>query len=72
MSSQRNYTTGDVARICQVAARTICKWCDQGLIRHFRQAGTNNRLIPQPELVRFLKEHGLAIPAEMEEQPEGE
>lgn len=34
------YTTGEVARICQVAPRTVSKWFDTGRLKGYRIAGS--------------------------------
>ena len=33
------YTTGQVAKMCQVAPRTVSKWFDSGRLKGFRIAG---------------------------------
>jgi response regulator RpfG family c-di-GMP phosphodiesterase len=48
-------TTGDVARICNVAPRTVSKWFDTGQLRGYRIPGSKDRRIPIGELVRFMK-----------------
>ncbi|MFC1764593.1 helix-turn-helix domain-containing protein [Planctomycetota bacterium] len=55
-------TTGEVARICNVAPRTVSKWFDTGKIRGYRIPGSRDRRIPIDELQRFLKQHNM--PAE--------
>jgi excisionase family DNA binding protein len=51
------FTTGDVAKIMQVAPRTIGKWFDTGLLRGYRIPGSQDRRIPRDKLEAFLKEH---------------
>jgi excisionase family DNA binding protein len=48
-------TTGDVARICNVAPRTVSKWFDSGQLKGYRIPGSKDRRIPVNELVRFMK-----------------
>lgn len=52
-------TTGDVARICNVAARTVSKWFDCGQLKGYRIPGSKDRRIPVSELIRFMKEHNI-------------
>ena len=59
-------TTGDAARFCLVAPRTISKWCDAGKMPCTREAGTGNRLIDADALAAFMDDNGLAIPPELE------
>jgi excisionase family DNA binding protein len=63
MSKGKNVlTTGDVARICNVAPRTVSKWFDSGQLRGYRIPGSKDRRIPLSELVRFMKVNNM--PAE--------
>jgi len=55
------YTTGQVAKICKVAPRTVSKWFDSGRLRGYRIPGSQDRRIPREHLLRFLKEHGMPL-----------
>lgn len=52
-------TTGDVARICNVAPRTVSKWFDSGQLGGYRIPGSKDRRIPLNELVRFMKANNI-------------
>jgi excisionase family DNA binding protein len=52
-------TTGDVAKICNVAARTVSKWFDTGQLKGYRIPGSKDRRIPLSELIRFMKAHNM-------------
>jgi CheY-like chemotaxis protein len=52
-------TTGDVAKICHVAPRTVSKWFDNGQLRGYRIPGSKDRRIPVGELIRFMKIHNM-------------
>jgi excisionase family DNA binding protein len=52
-------TTGDVARICNVAPRTVSKWFDTGQLKGYRIPGSKDRRIPVSELIRFMKVHNI-------------
>lgn len=52
-------TTGDVAKICNVAPRTVSKWFDSGQLKGYRIPGSKDRRIPVSELVRFMKTHNM-------------
>lgn len=54
-------TTGQVARICNVAPRTVSKWFDTGQLRGYRIPGSKDRRIPLQHLVRFMKAHGMPL-----------
>lgn len=57
------YTTGQVAKICQVAPRTVSKWFDTGKLRGYRIPGSQDRRIPREALIRFLKENKMPLGA---------
>lgn len=54
-------TTGDVARFCGVAPRTVSKWFDAGQLRGFKIPGSRDRRIPRESLIRFMKAHGIPL-----------
>lgn len=54
-------TTGQVARICNVAPRTVSKWFDSGSLRGYRIPGSKDRRIPLQALIRFMKAHGIPL-----------
>ena len=60
MSKGKNVlTTGDVAKICNVAPRTVSKWFDSGRLKGYRIPGSKDRRIPVNELIRFMKMHNM-------------
>lgn len=56
-------TTGDVARICNVAPRTVSKWFDSGQLKGYRIPGSKDRRIPVSELIRFMKVNNMPATA---------
>ena len=52
-------TTGQVAKICNVAPRTVSKWFDSGQLRGYRIPGSKDRRIPADQLLKFMKSHGI-------------
>lgn len=54
-------TTGEVARLCGVAPRTVSKWFDSGRLRGFKIPGSRDRRIPKDSLVRFMRAHGIPL-----------
>lgn len=55
------FTTCQIARICSVAPRTVSKWIDAGNLRGYRIPGSKHRRVPQSELIRFMREHGMPL-----------
>ena len=54
-------TTGQVARICRVAPRTVSKWFDAGQLQGYRIPGSKDRRIPVQHLIRFMKAYGMPL-----------
>jgi len=54
-------TTGEVAKICNVAPRTVSKWFDSGSLRGYRIPGSKDRRIPVGELIKFMRAHGIPM-----------
>jgi excisionase family DNA binding protein len=64
MSRQKDVlTTGEVAKICNVAPRTVSKWFDSGQLRGYRIPGSKDRRIPLNALIRFMKQHNIPTDA---------
>ncbi len=62
MSRQKDVlTTGEVAKICNVAPRTVSKWFDSGQLRGYRIPGSKDRRIPLAALIRFMKQHSIPM-----------
>jgi excisionase family DNA binding protein len=54
-------TTGEVAKICNVAPRTVSKWFDSGALTGYRIPGSKDRRIPLSQLIKFMKAHGMPL-----------
>jgi excisionase family DNA binding protein len=52
-----SYTTGDVARICQVTKRTVIQWIDSGKLQGYRIPGSRHRRVSAASLQAFLRAH---------------
>ena len=59
--SKNVLTTGEVAKICSVAPRTVSKWFDSGQLRGYRIPGSKDRRIPVDHLIRFMRAHGIPL-----------
>ena len=62
-------TTGEVAKICNVAARTVSKWFDSGRLKGYRIPGSQDRRIPREYLIKFINEHGMPMPEDLQYKP---
>jgi hypothetical protein len=65
-----DFTTGDVAKICQVAPRTVVKWTQSGLLKCYAVPRpldgqpftySPDRRIARPYLVKFMLDHGIPL-----------
>jgi hypothetical protein len=57
MKNTEVFTTGQVAKICLMAPRTVTKWFDSGILKGYRIPGSKDRRIPKESLIIFLKEN---------------
>lgn len=62
-------TTGEVAKICNVASRTVSKWFDSGQIEGYRIPGSKDRRIPVANLMTFMKQHNIPMDGLMSGRP---
>jgi excisionase family DNA binding protein len=56
-------TTGEVAKLCHVAPRTVSKWFDTGKLRGYRIPGSRDRRIPMSQVQAFMRAHGIPMDA---------
>ena len=61
MKRKEVLTTGEVAKICHVAPRTVSKWFDSGKLHGYRIPGSRDRRIPLAQLVQFMRAHGMPM-----------
>ena len=59
--SKNVLTTGEVAKICNVASRTVSKWFDSGKLPGYRIPGSKDRRIPLDQLVRFMRSNNIPL-----------
>lgn len=52
-------TTGEVAAICNVAARTVSKWIDSGRLAGYRIPGSRDRRVTREALDAFIRDTGI-------------
>ena len=62
-------TTGEVAKICNVASRTVSKWFDSGQLEGYRIPGSKDRRIPVANLMTFMKQHNIPMDGLMSGRP---
>ncbi len=52
-----SYTTGEVARLCQVTKRTVILWIDSGKLKGYRVPGSRHRRVTEQDLRDFLRRY---------------
>ena len=65
MKTKEIYTTGEVAKICKVAPRTVSKWFDAGKLKGYKLPGAGDRRVQKDNLINFLTEYKFPIPTEL-------
>jgi excisionase family DNA binding protein len=65
---KRSFTTSVVAKMLGVALQSVSNWIDAGQLRAGRTPGGHRRVEPE-DLLDFLRQQGLAIPAELLPSP---
>ncbi len=55
------YTTGEVAKYCNVTIRTVIKWFESGTLEGFKIPNSRDRRIPHEKLVEFMKTNGFPL-----------
>lgn len=63
---KKSFGTYHVAKICNVTPPTVGRWIDDGLLPSFSTGGGHRRVL-QNDLVNFLKQHNIPVPAEVQE-----
>lgn len=53
------YTTGDIARLCQVTKKTVINWIDSGKLNAYRIPGGRHRRVTAADLATFMKGYGI-------------
>jgi excisionase family DNA binding protein len=62
----KEYTPRQVAEMLQVSTQTVLRWFDSGRLPGYRRPTSRRRRIPHADLLRFLKQHNLPLPAHKE------
>jgi excisionase family DNA binding protein len=60
-SERRVFTTGEVAKLCNVTIGTVIRWFDAGDLKGYKIPGSRDRRIPRDALVEFLTKHGMPL-----------
>ena len=59
---QKNvFTTGEVAKLCNISQQTVIRCFDKSLLQGFRVPGSRFRRIPRDSLFEFMKRNGMPL-----------
>ena len=64
----KNYSTFAIAQMLHVDPGSVANWIDQQLLKAHRTPGGHRRVASE-DLVKFLREHKMPIPAELDQAP---
>jgi len=64
----KNLSTFAIAQMLHVDPGSVANWIDQGLLRAHRTPGGHRRVVAE-DLIQFLREHKMPIPAELSPAP---
>ncbi len=53
------FSTGQIARLCKCAPRTVSKWIDAGRLPGYRIPGSPDRRVTRDDLLKFLQDQGM-------------
>ena len=59
MGRKKVFTTGQVAKICNVTTQTVTKWIDSGRLDGYRIPGSKARRVTRENLIQFIKAHNI-------------
>lgn len=64
--NKMSYSSGDVARFCDVTSRTVIRWIEAGKLKAFKLPGRGNNRIEESDLLSFFDANGIPTPKEFQ------
>ncbi len=64
-ANKRVFTTGDIGKFVGVNFRTVLRWIQDGHLQAYQLPGRGDNRVRREDLLGFLTEYGMAIPAEL-------
>jgi len=61
----KSFSSGDVAKVCDVNPRTVIRWIEAGKLNAFKLPGRGNNRVKHSDLLDFLQENQIPIPNEL-------
>ncbi|BBB25766.1 response regulator [Amphritea japonica] len=64
----KTLTSGDIANYLDVTQRTVIRWINSGQLKGFKLPGRGNNRIQVVDFIGFLKENGMPIPDQLQQE----
>jgi excisionase family DNA binding protein len=68
MADIQVYTTGEVAKFCNVIKMTVVRWIDRGELPAHQLPGRGDRRVTREDLLTFMRTNNFPIPPELEDE----
>jgi len=59
MKTKKVFRTGDIAKICSVATRTVQKWFDEGILKGYKLPDSKDRRVRIEDLKEFMDRYNM-------------
>lgn len=63
----KTFSTGDIAKYCDVNLRTVIRWIDKGELEGFKLPGRGNNRVTEEAFLAFLHRHNIPVPDDLRE-----
>jgi len=64
----KTYSSGEIAKICDVNQRTVIRWIERGSLAGFKLPGRGNNRVSRENLISFLNQYNFPLPTELQER----
>jgi PleD family two-component response regulator len=61
----KTFSSGEVAKICDVTSRTVIRWIGAGKLNAFKLPGRGNNRVSEHDLIHFLHQNNMPIPLDI-------
>jgi two-component system response regulator VicR len=61
----KSFSSGDVAKICDVNPRTVIRWIEAKKLKAFKLPGRGNNRVKHSDLLNFLVQNKIPVPSEL-------
>ena len=64
----KTYSSGEIAKICDVNQRTVIRWIERGSLTGFKLPGRGNNRVSRENLISFLNQYNFPLPTELQDR----